>query len=710
MAKASTNPARAISRSVVRSACQRSRLSRRTRLAGLCLGLAVLTTSVLRAEDPAGPALGDGGAPANADVPQYLPPPPSVAPLPSGSTASGAGSTESANPVSPTPIRVPPPAGVKQAAPTVSEAPSPRVKSTAPPPSKSVQLPPIKESKKEDDRPLPPTALPFVPQPPRVPRKERPSQPAEPGRARSATTEAAPPPALLEPPPQVQSVPSLPPEIFLEPLRPKDVQARRERTAPPEVSLLPEPPLSRAPAIVRVPAAPRESTPSPDQVSIDIVLGHPRVLVLADTPQRMTIALDENDPVVLVQGVPNKGREWYLIGRKPGSARLDVTLPGADGLGSHRRSYLIRVVPEPRPEETLEVFYRRLSREINQAFPGCEVSLSQAGEKLVVSGRVRNLYDAMRILSIARSNAPGSGREGVRQPSGEPQPAVPHTAEDFAQAGGPHVINLLQVPGQQQVMMRVVVVEVNSAAARSVGLDFALAQKQGNIITSRPGEGSGSSRIANGSLLGEIKTLRTLQYARTLAEPTLTALDGQVARFQAGGELPVPVMKGTPSALVQGVEYRPFGVQLSVLPIIIDRDRFRLQVSVNVNGPDASAQTTVNGQPVPGMNVRNFDSTVELREGETLVIGGLMQRTDLSGLDNATPKIGDLFNPRPGSGAHLPREKELLVLISPALVRPSERDTASRPGTAPLGPQGNERPAQNDNMFLLGPHGYSDPR
>ena len=241
--------------------------------------------------------------------------------------------------------------------------------------------------------------------------------------------------------------------------------------------------------------------------------------------------------------------------------------------------------------------------------------------------------------------------------------------------------------------------------------------------------------IDNGRIVSAITALRSLNFARTLAEPNLVAINGQPASFQAGGEFPVPVTTGLVTGL-QGVVFVPFGVQLRFIPYVTDRDRIRLVVSSNVSTRDPASGATIGGASVPGLNTRNFVSTVELRDGQTLAVAGLIQNSYGA---NATrvplfgdlPIIGRLFA-LDGSSSN---EQELVVLITPMLVHPYDPHQVPplpgsdifEPGDLEfylLGRLESRRPYDYrasvrtdihrmlryrhcDDVFISGPHGHS---
>ena len=165
-------------------------------------------------------------------------------------------------------------------------------------------------------------------------------------------------------------------------------------------------------------------------------------------------------------------------------------------------------------------------------------------------------------------------------------------------AGGPNVINLIRIPGEQQVALRVTVAEVDRTAARTIGVNFNIINKKGttifgqqtgeitvggNVFTQNNNTTSGILAnvpviLDNGQIPVAIEALKTLNYARSLAEPTLVAMNGRPASFQAGGSFPVPVTGSSSgsSALLTGVQFVPYGVQLNFTPTITDCDRIRL--------------------------------------------------------------------------------------------------------------------------------------
>jgi len=445
---------------------------------------------------------------------------------------------------------------------------------------------------------------------------------------------------------------------------------------------------------------------------LEIIIGQPRVLSFPDVPQRIALTVDEKDPVATLKEVPHKDHQWYLIGKKPGTAFLDVWLPDTTNATLYRIvHYVIRVLPNPADKQEVETIYDTLEREINRTFPGSNVHLKRAGDTLVVSGNARNIFDATHILDIARQNAPGAqpGRPAPKtnEPNPVASPSLQATLDNYAHAGGPRVINLLRIPGEQQIMLRIVVAEVNRSAARSLGLDFGIGDKQATIFSNRAGAKEGSSTLVdNGWIAQALRSLQDLHYAQSLAEPTLTTVNGQTARFQVGGEFAVPVVSPSASGAVQGVAFRSYGVKLSVQPVVADTDRIRLMVQADVSGMDPRTAAQVGAAAIPGLKVRNFESTVELREGETLAVAGLIR-----GSQGQPPRNAGFV-----SADNPPSDQELVVLISPLLIRPSTPDyRAGSPVASPFNAADIELYLrsrktllpQGDALYLIGPQGYA---
>jgi len=304
--------------------------------------------------------------------------------------------------------------------------------------------------------------------------------------------------------------------------------------------------------------------------------------------------------------------------------------------------------------------------------------------------------------------APGEIAEPPGQPSepgqGEgPGAAAPGAAEGQAQPGGVddgdtqrpdveielprgHIINLLRVPGVHQVMLKVRIAELNRRALREIGADIQIpAQRDtgaGNFLLQLTATGTrnmtGVFPVAGFDVV--MRALRENNVATILAEPNLVTLSGHVAEFHSGGEFAVPVNQQagtTPGSVTVTVIFRPFGVRLSFLPYVQDNGLIRLEVNPEVStiSEELSVSLIAGGEPIPGLRTRRASTTVELRQGQTLAIAGLLNN-EMDGATRRIPGLGDL--PYVGQlfsrTQHVAQEQELLVTVTPYLVSPMNTD------------------------------------
>ncbi|HEY7191860.1 MAG TPA: type II and III secretion system protein family protein [Vicinamibacterales bacterium] len=297
------------------------------------------------------------------------------------------------------------------------------------------------------------------------------------------------------------------------------------------------------------------------------------------------------------------------------------------------------------------------------------------------------------------------------------------TVKQFA----PDVINSISVSSPQQVMLEVRFVEISRKAGRDLGVQWNVfshstianigsRQPAGNLPISAPtsttnipagevaaGVLSGTSpfgflisRMVNGSSITDvmINALEERGVARSLAEPNLVALSGDTASFLAGGEFPVPV----PGTLGQvSIEYKRYGVGLAFTPTVLSRGLINLRIDPEVSQLDSAHPVQVAGISVPPLIVRRASTTVELRDGQSFVIGGLLQNfntTDQQQLPwiGDVPVLGALFR----SASYQKNETDLVIIVTPRLVRPA------RPGDPVKAPFDNTVPPNDPEFFLLG--------
>jgi pilus assembly protein CpaC len=457
--------------------------------------------------------------------------------------------------------------------------------------------------------------------------------------------------------------------------------------------------------------------------TIQVVVGRAKVIVLREKPRRI-YAPDES--IAAIQIVTDL--ELAVVGKRQGTTVLNLWFPDPSDPNNPQKdrtlSFMVVVLNDPE-RAALEVLAERkrleaqvkafeqalkvLEKEIKAAFPDSAVQLSLLGEQVVVRGECKDVVEAAQILRIVAEHSPTRRRTAVSPTNNVNVTFIPGLGDQAAAvdairqllAGNPNLVNLLRVPGEQQVMLMVTVAEVDRTAARTIGMDFSISKGQFTFAQAVGGAAAAAAgnlpvAIDNGNVLMAIQALRTMNFARSLAEPNLTALNGKPANFQAGGSFPIPNSIITNGGAAQSVTYQQFGVALQFVPYITDRNRIRLQLNASVSTPSTST-TSVNGANVPSqITQRQFQTTVELREGQTLTVAGLIQN-NFSGTSNRVPLWGDLplIGRTGGVDSLSSGEQELVVLVTPVLVHPLEQCQA------PALP-GNDVFEPGDVAFYLG--------
>jgi pilus assembly protein CpaC len=360
---------------------------------------------------------------------------------------------------------------------------------------------------------------------------------------------------------------------------------------------------------------------------------------------------------------------------------------------------------------------------------GIRVSASEG--QVVLSGTATDAVAAERALSIATGTV----------------------------AKGGMVVNAMSVAAPQQVMLEVRFLEVNRDAGRNLGINLFAANANGTNVANtglggvtRAGRspiggintnngplGAGGSPVGappTGSLplLGTLGTLgatatgapavpfaslltsivrtagggsvdllitalETKGLVRSLAEPNLIALSGDAARFLAGGEFPVPVAStATAGALpTVTIEFKKFGVELAFVPTVLSRGTINLRVEPSVSELDFTNAVQISGTTIPALTLRESRTTVELRDGQSFAIAGLLQTRNIADVSQlpwigSVPVLGTLFS----SKSYQQQETDLVIIVTPRLVAPAA------PGQALASPLDSRLPANDVDFFLNG--------
>lgn len=298
---------------------------------------------------------------------------------------------------------------------------------------------------------------------------------------------------------------------------------------------------------------------------------------------------------------------------------------------------------------------QELARLLHDTFPKAALRIRPISTGVIISGYVDDPNQQSRIVEISQNYYP-------------------------------NVINYITVGGVQQVLLQVRVMEVSRTKLRNLGVDLAAILENGSafgsgaagILTTgalsagntiaTSGRATIPIRIANNgdNFYAFIEALKQNNLAKILADPNLVTESGRPAFMNAGGEFPilVPQSLGTIS-----IEYRRFGTQIDFVPIVMGNNTIRLEVRPRISEIDESRSVTINGQQVPGLNVREADVAVTLRAGQTLAIAGLVQTRVSSSTRGIpvvmdTPVIGSLFR----RTSDQINEIELLIMVTPQIV------------------------------------------
>jgi pilus assembly protein CpaC len=224
-----------------------------------------------------------------------------------------------------------------------------------------------------------------------------------------------------------------------------------------------------------------------------------------------------------------------------------------------------------------------------------------------------------------------------------------------------------------QVNLRVMVAEVQRSVSKDFGFNFSAIGSGVSFVSAlaplvSPFSATLDKTLGSVDVSAALKALEQEGLVSVLAEPNLTALSGETASFLAGGELPFATVNQD-GAIV--VEFKDFGVSLSFTPTILDRSRISMKVRPEVSQVSGITQQ-VNGVAVRGINTRRAETTVELGDGESLVLAGLLQRNNSQDLDKVpglgdVPILGTLFR----SQEYARDETELMIVVTPYIVRPT---------------------------------------
>lgn len=436
--------------------------------------------------------------------------------------------------------------------------------------------------------------------------------------------------------------------------------------------------------------------------------------VLLEFPRDVRDVLVSNPATV--DAVVLSANRVFLLARNPGEANAFFF----DSTGEQFATMELYIDRETAGLESL----------LNRLIPGSRIKIEVLNKTVILTGSVRNPADSVRAATIAAQFA-------VVDFDVKAQDVTQGTAVSTSQSGGSNtgngtnesVVNMLAVEAEEQVTLSVTVAEVQREVLKQFGVNLGNSINVGNFATtlltenalpltaaaglgvlptfglstatdpnaSCPpgqvcgfGQGPGTDALGNSGAIGgwrdpntgnavrgAIRALERTGLVRTLAEPNLTAISGESAKFLAGGEYPVPTVD-TVGAL--GVTFKEFGIGLAFTPIVLSEGRISLKIETEVSELTNNGAVTLSGIQIPAIKKRQARSTVELPSGGTLAFAGLISddlRQNVDGFPGLkdVPILGTLFRSRD----YIKRETELVVIVTPYLVKPAARQQIATP-------------------------------
>jgi pilus assembly protein CpaC len=350
---------------------------------------------------------------------------------------------------------------------------------------------------------------------------------------------------------------------------------------------------------------------------------------------------------------------------------------------------------------------------LNVALPGNEITVKTVADSIILMGSVASAGEAQKALDIA-SGFVGTSVLGGASNATQAAPAAGGASMQLsvAPSGTPltgKVINSLTIRGLDQISLRVTISEIRRDIVKQLGVNMSgVGSGSNGFVTDTPFTVNGTASATEATLgwitagMNLSATLQAFErqgVARTIAEPTVTAVSGESAKFLAGGTIPIPngetCSPGNVNCTLSFVQ-QPYGVTLNFTPVVLSQGRIQLRVGTEVTDIDTSHQITIAGTSVPGFRTRKNETTVELPSGGSIASAGLISEQSeqaingVPGLMNL-PILGALFRSRD----YLRQETELLIIVTPFVVHAIDPHEAVRPDA-------NFTEASDPQAWLLG--------
>jgi pilus assembly protein CpaC len=414
-----------------------------------------------------------------------------------------------------------------------------------------------------------------------------------------------------------------------------------------------------APANASPASAPPSATLSNGSQRISMGIGKSVILDLPEDAAEIFVG----NPAV-ANAIVRTARKLYIIGMANGQ----TTVYALDRQGHQFASFEISIGRD----------IGELTQILRTAMPNTEIVARTVNDTIILTGTVDSAEDAQRAADIAKGFA-----------------KTITTGQGVA-AGDGLVVNSLVIRGRDQVMLKVTIAEMRRDIIKQLGITSAswgpLSQANPFGINGTVGQGSnpltGSNvvsalNINAGNLSATLQAFERYGVSHTLAEPTVTAVSGEAAKFTVGGEFPYPgpaTCTSGSGCVSGGAAFKDYGITLNFSPVILSDGHILLHLATEVTDIDYSDSVTISGVSTPGLKTRKNETTIELPSGGSIATAGLLQQqtqqviNGLPGLLNI-PILGALFRSRD----YLRQETELMIIVTPIIVRATKPGDIARP-------------------------------
>ncbi len=456
-------------------------------------------------------------------------------------------------------------------------------------------------------------------------------------------------------------------------------------------------------------------------ISRSVNMGSGRSMMIQFPMELRDVMISDPEKVDIILQTSNR---VFLVAKKPGAANSFFF----DTQGNQIATIEINIGSDL---SSLDAMLKRL-------IPGSNIKSELAGATIVLTGTVRSPVDSQRSADLANQYAKANKGAIGASANTATSTTIGNVTTWQMQSQATEkieyksVINMLQIEADEQVMLKVTVAEVNRSVLKQFGINLANSVNAGNFrfgagtdnslpitATSLGGlpttglAGAGSSSLASCGinlaasgtgflpqsgivgafnagghcLAGAMRAMEREGLVKTLAEPTLTAVSGESAKFLAGGEYPVPGSASSVNGVATyGVTFKEFGVAVAFTPLVLSEGRISLKIETSVSELSNEGAVVLFGSQIPSLRKRSATSTVELPSGGSMALAGLISDTTRQNIEGFpglkdVPILGTLFRSRDFQQ----NETELIVMVTPYLVRPTARQNLARPddGLAP---------------------------